>query len=101
MTGLYSCPLSCTKGKQFVIKLPLGLQNLGCLRIYPFSDSPELVGNVAQPPPDVVGDVLGHVVNVADGGEALGQAEAPDRVHYVILQSLLRRRRPFLRIHFT
>lgn len=52
-------------------------------------DSPELVGNVAQPPPDVVGDVLGQVVNVADGGEALGQAEAPDRVNYVLLQSLL------------
>ena len=68
-------------------------------------DSPELVGNGAQPPPDVVGDVLGHVVNVADGGEALGQAEAPDRVNYVLLQSLLLLLlllwRPFLRILFT
>ena len=60
-------------------------------------DSPELAGNVAQPPPDVVGDVLGQVVNVADGGEAVGQAEAADRVHYVLLQSLLLWR-PFLPI---
>ena len=60
-----------------------------------FCDSPELAGNVAQPPPDVVGDVLGQVVNVAYRGEAVSQAEAADRVHYVLLQSLLLLRRPF------
>ena len=54
---------------------------------------PEFVGDAAEAP-------LRHVVDVADGGESLGQPEAAHRVHDVLLQALLLLRllRPLARV---